>query len=130
MKCQILFSRKNKKRIISLLTAKLAHSMVSAEPRFQHLQKNTIFLPAEATGLMTDGLTVAVVLPLVCTADCTVFKLLPLRFVCSFPALFRLPVLLDPRRLELDDLVEGTLGTFSEAGFTRFRFAAGAYQNK
>ena len=29
MKCQILFSRKNKKNIISLLSAQFAHNMVS-----------------------------------------------------------------------------------------------------
>ena len=31
MKCQILFSRKNKKSIISLLSAEFAHSVVSVK---------------------------------------------------------------------------------------------------
>ena len=37
MKCQILFSRKNKKNIISLSSAKFAHSMVSVPIRLYHM---------------------------------------------------------------------------------------------
>ena len=76
--------------------------------------------------MITDGFTVAVFLPFtVAAADCPALRLLPLRFVVSLPAaaLPRLPVLFDPFKLELDDLVDGM---FSEPGFTRLRFAAGA----
>ena len=42
MKCQILFSRKNKKSIISLLSAELASSMVSVKVNQYASEKTTL----------------------------------------------------------------------------------------
>ena len=42
MKCQILFSRKNKKSIISLSSAEFAHSMISVNTYFQRLLGPTV----------------------------------------------------------------------------------------
>ena len=55
MKCQILFSRQNKKNIISLSSAKIAHSTVSVVKRKQHFFVcDEVLQPSRPNGVMSS----------------------------------------------------------------------------